>query len=185
MNRIFKNYEVTLRDEPVYSRNSADNPRAYIHEYCRSDEYQHVSAHGVSVRENDETSASAILLGVGGATGVNENSVAFDGESLYMASGDALYSLSLPSLELNWCVKVDFATCFGVFWLQDRNCLLTWGELEIGCYTQAGEKMWSSSGPDIFTEGLELHEDIATVTDFNGDVHNINLSNGAISSANT
>ena len=45
--------------------------------------------------------------------------------------------------------------------------------------------MWSSSGPDIFTEGLELHEDIATVTDFNGDVHNINLSNGAISSSNT
>lgn len=185
MNRIFENYEVTLRDEPVYSRNSADNPRAYIHEYCRSDEYQHVSAHGVSVREDEETLASAILLGVGGATGINENSVAFDGESLYMASGDALYSLSLPSLELNWCVKVDFATCFGVFWLQDRNCLLTWGELEIGCYTQTGEKMWSSSGPDIFTEGLELHEDIATVTDFNGDVHNINLSNGAIASANT
>lgn len=185
MNRIFKNYEVTLRDEPVYSRNSADNQRAYFHEYCRNDEYQHVFAHGVSVRENDETLASAILLGVGGATGVNENSVAFDGESLYMASGDALYSLSLPSLELNWCVKVDFATCFGVFWTRDRNCLLTWGELEIGCYTRTGEKIWSLSGPDIFTEGLELHEDIATVTDFNGDVHNISLSNGAISSANT
>lgn len=127
----------------------------------------------------------AILLGVGGATGVNENSVAFEGESLYVASGDALYSLSLPSLELNWCVKVDFATCFGVFWLKDRNCLLTWGELEIGCYTQTGEKIWSSSGPDIFTEGLELQENIAIVTDFNGDVHNINLSNGEISSANT
>ncbi len=87
MNRVFGNYEVTLRDEPVYSRNSADNPRAYIHEYCRSDEYQHVSAHGVRVRENDEMLASAILLGVGGATGVNENSVAFDGEALYMACG--------------------------------------------------------------------------------------------------
>jgi len=185
MNRVFGNYEVTLRDEPAYPRNSADNPRAYIHEYRRSDEYQHVSAHGVGVRENGETLASAILLGVGGATGVNENSIAFDGESLYMASGDALYSLSLPSLELNWCVKVDFATCFGVFWLQDKNCLLTWGELEIGCYTPAGEKNWSTSGPDIFTERLELQENIATLTDFNGDVHNINLSNGEISSANT
>jgi len=185
MNRIFGNYEITLRDEPTYSRNSTNNPRSYIHEYCRSDEYEHVSAHGVAIREHEECLASAIFLGVGGATGVNENSLAFDGSSLYVAAGDALYSLSLPALELNWCEKVDFTTCFGVFWLQERNCLLTWGELEIGCYTTAGEKLWSSSGPDIFTEGLELQGDIAKITDFNGDVHIVDLNSGAISSANT
>ena len=125
MNRVFGNYEVTLRDEPVYSRNSADNPRAYVHEFCRSNEYQHVSAHGVNVRDNGETLASAILLGVGGATGVNENSLAFDGKDLYMASGDALYSLTLPSLELNWCVKGRFRYMLWCF-LAPRQKLLSY-----------------------------------------------------------
>ncbi len=185
MNRVFGNYEVTLRDEPTYSRNSADNPRRYIHEYCRNDEYQYVSAHGINVEENEEALGSVVLLGVGGATGVNENSLAFDGNSLYVAAGDALYSLSLPGLELNWCEKVDFATCFGVYWLKDRNCLLTWGELEIGCYSKAGVKLWGSSGQDIFTEGLKIKNNIAKVTDFSGDVYEINLDDGVISSANT
>lgn len=185
MNRVFGNYEIALRDEPAYSRNSADNPRSYIHEYCRSDEYQHVSAHGISVSENEELSSSAILLGVGGATGVNENSLAYDRNSIYMAAGDALFSLSFPSLSLNWCKQVDFATCFGVFFLQDSDCLLTWGELEIGCYSKTGKKLWGSTGPEIFTEGMEIQDGIAKVTDFNGDVHKINLKNGTISSANT
>ncbi|QSX36874.1 hypothetical protein [Shewanella sedimentimangrovi] len=185
MNKVFGNYEVAIRDEPTYSRNSTDNPRSYINEYCRNDKYEHVSAHGINVSENEEILGSAVLLGVGGATRVNDNSLAFNGTSLYVAAGDALYSLSLPALKLNWCKKVDFATCFGVFWLDDRSCLLTWGELEIGCYSKDGEKLWSTSGPDIFTEGMEVHGGIAKVTDFNGDVHEINLSNGAISSANT
>jgi hypothetical protein len=185
MNQIFGNYEITLRDEPTYSRNSTDNPRSYINEYIRSEKYQHASAHGLIVSENEERLASAVLLGVGGVTGVNENSLAFDDSNLYVAAGDALYSLSLPDLELNWCKKVDFATCFGVFWLRDRACLLTWGELEIGCYSKAGKKLWSTSGPEIFTEGMVLQDNIAKVTDFNGDVHIVDLNNGAISSANT
>ena len=186
MNREFGNYEIVLRDEPTYSRNSTDNPRNYDHEYCRSsNDYQHVSAHGLNVSENEDTLSSAVVLGIGGATGVNENSLAFDGKSLYVVAGDALYSLSLPSLKLNWCKKVDFATCFGVFWLQDRGCLLTWGELEIGCYSSIGEKLWGSTGPDIFTEGMKIQDGVAKVTDFNGQVHQVNLKNGVISSANT
>lgn len=185
MNRVFGNYKIVFRDEPTYSRSSTDNPRKYGYEYCRSKEYQHVSAHGINVLEDEEPLSSAILLGVGGATGANENSLAFDGNSIYVAVGDALYSLSLPGLKLNWCERVDFATCFGVFWLKDRNCLLTWGELEIGCYSNTGEKLWGSTGPDMFTEGMEIQGGIAKVKDFNGDVHQVNLENGVISSANT
>jgi hypothetical protein len=185
MNRDFDNYEVNLIDEPTYSRNSTDNLRRYVHEYCRSDEYQHISAHGISVTENEDLLASVVLLGVGGATGVNENSMAYDGSSIYVAAGDALFSLSMPHLELNWAKRVDFATCFGVFWLEDRNCLLTWGELEIGCHTKTGEKLWSTYGPNIFTEGLELDNDVAKVTDFDGVAHKIRLSDGEILDANT
>ncbi len=185
MNRVFGNYKVTLRDEPAYSIDSTDNPRSYSYEYFRDDDYHYASAHGINVFENDELLTSAIVLGFGGATGVYENSVAYDGNSIYVAAGDALHSLSLPTLELNWVIKVDSATCFGVFWLKERNVLLTWGELEIGCYSNIGEKIWSADGPDIFTEGFELEKDIVKVTDFNGQVFTINLSDGVITNANT
>lgn len=119
-----------------------------------------------------------MLLGVGGATGVNKSSVAQDGHNLYVAAGDAVYSLSMPTLNLVWCIKVDSATCFGVYWLLDQDCILTWGELEIGCYSRAGEKFWAVTGPDIFTEGFEVAGNVARVTDFNGDVYSINLNHG-------
>lgn len=176
----FENYTVILKDEPTYSRNSTDNP-VYQFEYCRCYEYQHACAHGIRVRENEEYLASAVLLGVGGATGINDNSMVIDEKSLYVAAGDSLYCLQLPDLKLNWCVKVDFATCFGVFLLEKRNCLLTWGELFISCYSKSGQEVWSCSGRDIFTEGLELKDDTAVVTDFCGDKYNINLDNGAMS----
>lgn len=184
MNRIFGNYEITLINEPTYSRNSTDNPRNYIHEYCRNDKYQHVSAHGIYVKENDVALASAVLLGVGGATGVHENSIAFDGNCICVAAGDSVYSLFLPTLELNWCLKVDFATCFSVFYLRNRNCFLTWGEVEIGCFTKEGKKLWSNSGKDIFTEDLEILEDIVIVTDFNGEKYKFDLNNGNLSIVN-
>lgn len=185
MNRVFGNHQVTLRDEPAYSLNSTDNPRGYSHEYFRDDDYHYTSAHGINVSENDKTFSSAIVLGFGGATGIHDNSVAYDGDGIYVAAGDALYSLTLPSLQLNWVIKVDLATCFGVFWLEQRNFLLTWGELEIGCYSKSGRKIWSASGPDIFTEDFELQKDTVKVTDFNGQIFSINLSNGVITNANT
>ncbi len=185
MKRVIGNYEVIIDDDPLYSRNSTDNHRSYIHEYCRDEKYQHFSAHGIEITQNGESLSSAILLGVGGATGINENSLAFDGVNLYVTAGDALYSLSIPDLDMKWCVQVDIATCFGVFWLQSRGCLLTWGEIEIGCYSITGNKLWGSSGPEIFTEGIEFQDSIVKVTDFNGDIHEINLNNGEISIANT
>ena len=180
MNRIFENFEVQVRDEPTYSPRSADNLRSYNFEYCRSYEYRHASAHGINVLENGQFVASAIVLGVSGATGVNENSIAYDGTNIYVAAGDSLFALSLPSLILVWCKKVDWATCFGVFWLKEKQCLITWGEIDIGCYTPHGEKVWSVSGPDIFTEGFTLESESASVIDFNGDLFSINLNSGEI-----
>ncbi|WP_353304577.1 hypothetical protein [Sessilibacter corallicola] len=124
--------------------------------------------------------SSAVLIGIGGATGVHENSIVLDGSSLYVATGDALYSLSLPTLELNWCQQVDLAACFEVFLLPNRDCLLTCGELEISCYSKVGEKLWGFCGGDIFTGEIEIKNNIAKVSDFIGDIYEIELSNGKI-----
>ena len=185
MKVVFQNYEISVRDEPTYSRNSTDNARSYNNEYCRSEKYQHISAHGITVGDIHSQHSSAIILGVGGATGVNEDSVAYCSDTLFIAAGDAVFSLTLPSLELKWCKKVDFATCFGVYWVQDKSCLITWGELNVSCLSEHGKEIWSTSGPDIFTEAFEVKGDFIKVTDFNNDMFLINIENGEMSNANT
>lgn len=185
MKRVFQNYEVSVRDEPTYSRNSTDNPRSYKYEYCRSEKYEHISAHGITIGDIDSPDSSAIILGVGGATGVNENSLGHTGETLFVAAGDAVFALDLPSLEIKWCKKVDFATCFGVYWVQEKSCLITWGELNVSCFCEDGKEIWSTSGPDIFTEAFDIKGDYIKVTDFNNDIFLINIENGEMSDANT
>ena len=106
-------------------------------------------------------------------------------DSLYVAAGDSVYSLSLPMLDLNWAVQVDRATCFGVFWFDRLGYLLTWGELSISSYSVDGKELWSATGADVFSEGLELKNQKAMVTDFNGHVYKIDLISGKISSEST
>ncbi len=102
MKRVIQDYEVSLRDEPSYSRNATDSPRIYKHEYCRSEMYEHISAHGITVGDIESPESSAIILSVGGASGVNENSLVYTGNTMYVAAGDAVFALNLSSLDHKW-----------------------------------------------------------------------------------
>lgn len=96
MNIIINNYEVTLLDEPTYSPNSSDNVRSYDIEICRDEQYESISAHGLMVGDVGAPDSSVILWGVGGATGVNENSIAYHNNTCFVAAGDSVFSLSIP-----------------------------------------------------------------------------------------
>ena len=185
MDALINNYKVTIIDEPTYSKGSADNIRSYKTELCRNDKYRHASAHGVIVGDLESPEASAILLGVGGATGIHIDSMAHNGNICFIAVGDALFSLKVPSLELQWCQKVDFATCFGVYWIESENCLITWGEVEVCRLTASGEIVWTASGADIFTEGFEIQNGHIELTDFNNDKYQVDIRTGKIKSVNT
>jgi len=186
MIHMYGDIEVEIQDEPTYSTNSTDNPRQYNNEYWRVKAESHYSAaHGVSTLEHGLPISSAIVLGQGGATGIHKDSCSYDGSSIYVAAGDSVYSLSLPMLNLNWARQVDKATCFGVFWLEHLDYLLTWGELSIRSYSVDGKELWSATGSDIFTEGLELKNQKAMITDYNGHVHKVDLVSGEISREST
>lgn len=177
---VLEDIKVVILDEPTYTANSSDNIRSYNSEYCRNDEYELICAHGVLVKHDEEIISSVVLLGVGGATRVHDKSIASDGDILYVAAGDALFALGLPSLELKWFQKADFSTCFGIFWLEKEKCLITWGEVEICRFTDEGVKEWGFSAADIFSEGFEILEDIIKLTDFSGAMYKINIKTGDI-----
>jgi hypothetical protein len=67
------------------------------------------------------------------------------GNRLFVAVGDSLAVLEIPSLDLAWCREVDTATCFGVYYIAGHDCLITHGECEIARVSPSGDIAWSGS----------------------------------------
>jgi hypothetical protein len=178
---LFKagNYDLDLIDEPTYTPGSADNVRSYGREYDFTDAaYRPSSRHGVLLREDGVVRQSCILLAGGGASGVHEHSIAIVDKTCFLAVGDTLCSLVLPSFELRWHRQVDHATCFGVYFSANHYCLISHGELEIARVSLSGEVVWSFGGADIFSEGIKVFPDYVEAVDFNQNIYKIDITNG-------
>jgi hypothetical protein len=89
-----------------------------------------------------------------------------------------LCSLSLPNLDLKWSIKVDSATCFGVYYSSKHDCLLSHGECEVARVSLRGEIVWSAGGKDIFSEGFQIVGDCVEAIDFNHEVYRIDIATG-------
>jgi hypothetical protein len=172
------NLALTLRDDPTYTAGSADNVEQYDREYCFVKEYRPVSKYGLVCRELERATRSCILLAGGGASRVNEHSAVIVNRSCFVGVGDMLCSLSLPSLDLRWATKVDSATCFGVYYSPQHECLLSHGELEVARVSVSGEIVWSAIGKDIFSEGFQIAGDYIEAIDFNHEVYRIDIATG-------
>ncbi len=164
---------ITLQDEPTYSRGSADNVRAYEKEFDFASDYQPTSRHGVRCSIH-----SCILLAGRGASGVHEHSAVIHDQHCFVAVGDMVCCLTLPTLELLWATKVDQATCFGVYYSTGHECLLSHGELEIARISLSGEIVWTFGGRDIFSEGFKLAENYVEAIDFGGFVYRAEIATG-------
>lgn len=179
-NLKYDDYDISLVDEPMYTLHSVDNIRTYDREYILSDDSQINSKHGISLLEGERILRSCILVASGGGTGIHFQSAVIVGDSIYVAVGNVLCSLKLPSLDLQWQKKVDFAACFGVYYLTNEDCLITHGECDISCIIRNGDLVWNKSGKDIFTESFEIKDDYIEVVDFNHEKYRIRVKDGQI-----
>jgi hypothetical protein len=109
---------------------------------------------------------------------VHEHSIVIVDKSCFLAAGDTLCSLVLPSLELRWHRQVDHATCVGVHFSANHYCLISHGELAIARVSLSGEVVWSSGGADIFWEGIKVFPDYVEAVDFNQNIYKITITNG-------
>jgi len=174
-------YTVSMEDSSPYAAGVAQDTVGFQREYCLGKmDFQASSRHILRVLKVDSEIASCMLQATGGASGVHEHSMLIDQRSCIVAVGPYLCSLALPSLDLEWQVQVDWATCFGVYRSQRHRCYLSHGEMGIACVSYSGELRWSNGGKDIFTGCFELKDDHIEVADFNGDVYRIEISSGAI-----
>ena len=172
-----KTFLVTISDDPSYTVGFADNVRTYEHEYLL--DCDHVNCHhAIRVTDNDDDIASCILLACGGSTCIHEHSAVTHDNSCIIAVGPFMASVALPSLQLEWATKTDWATCFGVPHSEKHECLISHVELEIARVSFAGRLIWQVSGGDIFTGGFTLHDDCVDVIDWEDREYHIDIATG-------
>ncbi len=180
LNLKHNDYDISLTDEPMYSFESVDNVRTYEHEYILGDDRNFASKYRLRLSKGEQIIHSCLLAASGWGTDINFQSAIIIDESIYVAVGNVVCSLKLPSLALQWWQKVDFATCFRIHYLSREDCLITHGECSISRITKKGEIIWCKSGKDIFTEGFEIKGDYIEAIDFNHEKYRICVRDGQI-----
>ncbi|MDQ3713912.1 MAG: hypothetical protein M3388_17070 [Acidobacteriota bacterium] len=175
-----ENYEILVRDESIYTPNSADNKFTFDKEIWLDEEEDYISSkHSVVVNCRSGESHSCILLAGGGASGVHESSALVHNGRILVAVGNFVCCLPLPKLDFVWRKKTDWATCFGIYHSPKHECYISHGELDILRLTYSGEVVWQASGKDIFTGDFFLREDFIEVVDFNNERYRIDIKTGA------
>lgn len=166
--------EVTIVDEPAYTFGSADNVRQYGQEMNLQPSFLPTSVHGVFL--NGEP---VVVFGApGGCSAIHEHSALVLNSTVYLAVGDSVVRFALDERKLIWASVVDDATCFGIYYELKRAALISHGELDVARLDENGNKLWRSSGADIFSEGFRLEEENIVVTDFNHRDYRINYETG-------
>jgi len=163
-------YIVSIQDE------STSAPPSHTHRRYRlgDEDLPVTSAHSVRYGELH----SCLLIAPGGGTRVHSHSALLHDGRCLVAVSSFLVCLRLPDLSLLWHIQADPSTCFGVYHLPQYQSYLSHGELEIARISYDGAMVWSSSGKDIFTNELALHDAYVEVLDFNNERYHIDLSTG-------
>lgn len=177
---------IELFDDSSYVVNSIDSPTKYdvVYNGDNCSDHDFPTKHGIKILKGGQLIKSAILLGVGGATGMSSDAAFVDNENLIIRCSHHVFSLTLPELKKNWQVKPDWATCFSIHKYQDTY--IVHGETSISRIDRMGKILWTHGGADIFVclyEGtpFEMHEDFISMTDFNGSKYKIDYDGNSIS----
>ncbi|WP_010516057.1 hypothetical protein [Leptospira licerasiae] len=144
-----KQGKIKIISDSTFGIGSVDN----LHSYDRIIDVNHDIA---STKFGIFTTNCSVLLANSGVSGLHENCYLVKNDFLYLCLGDSVFSLAIPSLELQWRSQVDGISCFGIYEISDG--FIIHGELEITRINIAGNIIWQHSGSDIFTtsDGIDV-----------------------------
>ena len=143
----YKNYIIEVINDSEYIVDSNDNLRNYAKVYTANLSHENCK-HGVIVKQNDKIISSALICEIGYSIKILDNSFLISHDSIFICCERKIYSLSIPELNLEWSIRCDFATCFGIYEFEDD--LIIHGETEISRLTKDGLIKWQFCGRDIF-----------------------------------
>ena len=172
------NYRLTLKQAPPHSINSADNMNSYDRVHILGDNAYLTNNYTVSCVGGDNILRTCLVQSCGGVSAVHEHSALTHDGRCFIAIGPYIIGIDIPSFDLVWTTRADDATCFGIHFSQEHNCLISHGELMIARATLDGTLVWRTCGEDIFTNDCQLDGDVIRVTDFNNRKYSFDINNG-------
>lgn len=184
MNEYFyKNFTIEVFNDSTFTLNSNDNLEVYENIYFGDDAKEYpTSKHGIKLIDNYKEISNCLIIGSGGATDIYQNSSILDIDSILVCCSDSVFSISIVDLKLNWVKKLDMATCFQIFKIE--NDFVIHGELEITRIDNLGNIIWQFGGADIFVsldgeDAFQLNDNNIVLKDFTGTSYMIDF-NGKI-----
>ncbi len=165
---------VQIVDEPSYSFGSADNSRHYDTEVDLTEGCRPSSVHGVIVDDRP----IMVIGDAAGASGVHAHSLSVLDSRAFVAVGAHVVCFTLGNQCFDWILKTDEATCFGVYYDNRHDALISHGELSICRFTREGEIVWSQGGADIFSEGFSILPEHIEAIDFDHRVYHFDYLTG-------
>ena len=173
----YKDFLIEIFNDSAFTQHN-DSPTEYenIYELEEDKEFQSSSQHAITIYDGQSQRSSAILLGSSGATSVDDNTAFIHKDNLIIRCSNAIFSLTLPRLKLNWITKADPITCFGVY--EYKQTYITHGELFVCRLDTNGNVIWEFGGEDIFLKldgenCFFMEEDSIILKDFSGVIYKI------------
>ena len=172
-------YRIEIINESDFNPDSKDNSFDYEKKYLPESEYTLPTKFGIRIFENGIELNSAIIGAEGGASGLHSTSQIIETNRILICCNDSVFCLNLPTLNLVWKSKVDIATAFGIYKIE--NGFIVHGELEITRIDNNGNIIWKNSGTDIFTtlsgkNGFEIRANFIKATDWENRVYKWDLN---------
>jgi hypothetical protein len=179
-----KDFAIEVFDDSAYNQ-TEDSPTNYdkVLQADRDKPYSPTSQHAIKVYRDNNLISSAIILATGGGTGVHSDTALIDEDNLVIRCCNKLFSLTLPTLDINWVTEPDWATCFSIHKYQ--NSYISHGETSIARIDKTGKTLWSFGGADIFVclhagNPFQMHDNYIALTDFNGSEYKIDYDGKSI-----
>ncbi|MPS71626.1 MAG: hypothetical protein E2590_00565 [Chryseobacterium sp.] len=173
MNRYsYNNLIIEVFNDSTFSFNSNDNLKIYENIYFGEVAEQYpTSKHGIKLIDNDKEIKNCLIIGSGGATTIHPNSSILDNDNIIICCSDSVFSILIVDLKLNWVKKLDMATCFQIFKIE--NDFVIHGELEITRIDSFGNIIWQFGGADIFVsldeeDSFQFNDDNIILKDITG-----------------
>jgi len=172
-------YEVEIINESDYNPDSKDNLFEYEKKYLTESDYNLPTKFGIKTFEDGIELNRAIIGAEGGASGLHKTSQIIEHNRILICCSDSIFCLDLPTLNLIWKTKVDEATAFEIYKVD--NGFIIHGELEITRIDNNGKIIWKNGGADIFVtpngkDDFEIKDNFIKATDWENRIYKWNLN---------
>ena len=170
----FREFSVVLDADPSWAFPTAIHPKSNgkVHRLIDGSYHSWSTAFvRVASLDGKAEDSSCVVTAPGFGQRINDHSGVVHNDSLILAVGAFVVSLSLPTLDLNWKAQATAGECFGVYYCPDQCCYISHGEIDVARLSYDGTIQWTQSGADIFTNGFEIIGERVNAVDFNDNVY--------------